>query len=152
MTRLFYLLGLAIIVGCGSINNVGKPTVRSAVDTEGDSLIDSTALGDIDMAETTVGDFKSIIAPNYSNVSNAAMSASGSISEIQDFLESETVTYDQATNMIWNVSLMTAKYYYASRTQTTYKLITDNDFIVMQAVTNVPPSASVILKLEGYRQ
>jgi hypothetical protein len=103
------------------------------------------------MAETTVGDFKGIIAPNYSTVSNAAMSASGAISDMQETLENDVVLYEDATNMIWNVSLMTSKYFYDSKTQTTYKFIADNDFIVMLAVTNVPPTAAVILDLEGYR-
>ena len=151
MNRILLFRGLAVIVGCSSVYNGSKQNARSAVDTDGEALIDSTALGDIDMAETTVGDFKGIIAPNYSNVSNAAMSASGSISTMQDIIENDVVMYDDATNMIWTVSLMTAKYFYDSRTQTTYKFITDNDFVVMKAVTNVPPTAEVILNLEGYR-
>ena len=151
MTRLLLLLGLAVSVGCSSMQNGTKPSARTAVDTEGDALIDATALGDIDMAETTVGDFKGIIAPNYSSVSNAAMSASGAISDMQETLENDVVLYEDATNMIWNVSLMTSKYFYDSKTQTTYKFIADNDFIVMLAVTNVPPTAAVILDLEGYR-
>ena len=94
MARMFFLLGLVtigiglmVIGGCSSIRDTNVPLLRAAVDTDGDSITDGTALGDIDMAETTVGDFKGIVAPNYSNVSNAAMSASGSISTMQDIIE-----------------------------------------------------------------
>lgn len=45
------------------------------VDTDGNAVTNETALGDIDMAASTYGDLKTGIAPNYSNVSNAAVSA-----------------------------------------------------------------------------
>lgn len=151
MDRLLFISVLALYVGCSSISINSKQSIRAAVDTAGNSLADNTALGDIDMAETTVGDFKSVIAPDYSSVSNAAMSAAIAIPGIRNTLENETLMYNDATNMIWTTSLMTAKYYYDMKTQTTYKLVMDNDFVVMQAVTNVPPSADVILHLEGYK-
>ena len=99
------------------------------------------------MAKTTVGDFKGVIAPNYSSVSNAAMSASSSIEELSDAM-AELIAYEDATNIVWNVALMTHKYIYDSRTETTYRFTAENDFLYMKAVTNVPPTAAVIIKLE----
>lgn len=45
------------------------------VDVDGNAAIDETALGDIDMAQSTLGDLKEEIAPNYETVSNKAMNA-----------------------------------------------------------------------------
>lgn len=147
MNKTLILLCLGLIVGCIGYKGGTKNGIRSAVDTEGSSIVDATALGDIDMAKTTVGDFKGVIAPNYSSVSNAAMSASSSIEELSDAM-AELIAYEDATNIVWNVALMTHKYIYDSRTETTYRFTAENDFLYMKAVTNVPPTAAVIIKLE----
>lgn len=147
MNKTLILLCLGLIVGCIGYKSGTKNGIRSAVDTEGSSIVDATALGDIDMAETTVGDFKGVIAPNYSSVSNAAMSASSSIEELSDAM-ADLIAYEDATNIVWNVALMTHKYIYDSRTETTYRFTAENDFLYMKAVTNVPPTAAVIIKLE----
>ena len=47
----------------------------AAQDTSGNPLVDSTDMGDIDMDETTVGDFREVISPNYAFVSNTATTA-----------------------------------------------------------------------------
>lgn len=93
------------VVGCSSLRAGQNYGARSAIDTEGRSLSDTTALGDIDMAETTVGDLKGIVAPNYSIVSNAAMDASRKIPEIEDVLYNNTIGYGEASNIIWQATI-----------------------------------------------
>lgn len=147
MNKTLILLCIGLIVGCIGYQDTTKNGIRAAVDTEGSGIVDATALGDIDMAKTTVGDFKNVIAPNYSVVSNAAMAASSEIEDISNYVN-ELISYEDATNIIWNVSLMTHKYIYDRQTETTYRLTAENDFLYLHAVTNVPPTAAVIMKLE----
>lgn len=136
-SRILALIAALVIVGCNSPKNPStNVTPRSAVDTDGNELVDSTLLGDIDMGVTTIGDFRDIVAPDYSSVSDLAFSS---------------VAYEDVTNLVWTASIATQKYIYDSTTETTYKIITENDFLVMRAVTNVPPTPAVIMKLERMR-
>ena len=105
MNRFFCIIGMLAVVGCSSLRAGQNYGARSAIDTEGRSLSDTTALGDIDMAETTVGDLKGVVAPNYSIVSNAAMDASRKIPEIEDVLYNNTIGYGEASNIIWQATI-----------------------------------------------
>lgn len=133
-SRIISLFLALALIGCTGPKS--QTTVRSAVDTDGNALVDSTLLGDIDMGETTVGDFRDVIAPDYLDVYESALAA---------------VAYEDVTNLVWNAAIATQKYIYDSTTETTYKIITDNDFLLMRAVTNVPPTPDVIMKLERGR-
>lgn len=148
MNRVFCIIGMLAVVGCSSSRLTQNHVARSAIDTEGLPLADSTALGDIDMAATTVGDLKAVVAPDYSSVSNAAMSASQVIPEIEDTLYNKTIGYGEATNIIWQAAIATQKYIYDNYTETLYKFSAENDFLLMEAVTNVPPTPDVIKALE----
>lgn len=136
MNRFICVIGVLAVVGCSSSRLNQDCGARSAIDTEGQQLSDTTALGDIDMAETTVGDLKGVVAPDYSSVSNAAMDAIG---------------YGDATSIIWRAAIATQKYIYDNTTETLYKFSADNDFLLMEAVTNVPPTPAVIKALEEMR-
>lgn len=136
MNRFICVIGVLAVVGCSSSRLNQDCGARSAIDTEGRQLSDTTALGDIDMAETTVGDLKGVVAPDYSSVSNAAMDAIG---------------YGDATSIIWRAAIATQKYIYDNTTETLYKFSADNDFLLMEAVTNVPPTPAVIKALEEMR-
>lgn len=151
MNRLFCIIGMLAVVGCSSSRLTQNHVARSAIDTDGQQLSDTTALGDIDMAATTVGDFKGVVAPDYSSVSNAAMYASRTIPAIEDTLYNDTIGYDEATNIIWQAAIATQKYMYDDYTETLYRLSAKNDFLLAEAVTNVPPTPAVIKALEGMR-
>lgn len=151
MNRFICVIGVLAVVGCSSSRLNKDCGARSAIDTEGQQLSDTTALGDIDMAETTVGDLKGVVAPDYSSVSNAAMDASRKIPVIEDVLYTDTIRYGEATNIIWQAAIATQKYIYDNTTETLYKFSADNDFLLMEAVTNVPPTPAVIKALEEMR-
>ena len=106
----------------------------AAVDTDGNAITSSTDLGDIDMDATTVGDFQEVIAPGYSNIAASIASK---------------VSADNVTNLVWDIYLTSHLYFYDTYTQTTYKQIIQNDYYLLIAVTNVPPSYEVIRALES---
>ena len=104
------MFALSIVTGCigakpsdaktvfrESIEVRATPILGVAVDTDGNAISDETALGDIDMAETTVGDFKGVIAPNYNVVSNAAVNAATkeSVDRLRDNID---IVASSATN------------------------------------------------------
>ena len=51
-------------------------------------------------------------------------------------------------DIVWDIYTSSQRYIYDSGTETTYKFSATNDFLYLQAVTNVPPTAAVIQALE----
>lgn len=91
-------------------------------DTNGNLVTDDTAWGDIDTAVTKVGDVKSLIAPDYENVSNKAMSA---------------VQPEDVTNTVRTVVHSTNRYMWDPATEVCYYADFYNDYLTYVAITNI---------------
>lgn len=54
---------------------IATATLGDPVDTDGNALTNTTAMGDIDMARTSIGDFFTLLVPDYQVISSLAMNA-----------------------------------------------------------------------------
>ena len=92
-----------------------------------------------------------VLNSSTNSTSTAHAATPSAVKDVRTYVDTAVATKvgsDAVTNLVWEIYLTSQRYIYDSETETTYRFNSQNDFLTLTAVTNVPPTREVIEALE----